>query len=218
MYVFIDECGDLGFSPKSTSYFVVAYLVLEYPFDIEIIIKRLLKRLHKSRKYARGANELKFSKSSHYVRRKVLGKICKSNVEIGFVILEKKKVKPRLRQKRNVLYNYVIVNTTMPKILPYLERSGRLSIVVDKSLPRSSREAFNGYAKSKATWIWRFRLGASVKTLRNIEVLHENSQNSSCLQAVDFLAGSCFHKYEFSNNSYYDIIKNKVKHLNYLWR
>lgn len=217
MYAYIDESGDLGFSPKSTSFFVVAYLILEHPIDIQITLKRLLKRLHKRRKYARKAHELKFSKSSDYVRRKVLSSICKSDVEIGFIVLEKAKVKLELREKHTILYSFVIVDRVMRDVLPSLKSTDKLNIIVDRSLPRSSREAFNNYARNKASWLLTVWDEVYPIELSNIEVQHENSQNEPCLQAADFLAGSGFHKWEFNNNSYYDIIKDKVEYLDYLW-
>ena len=214
MYVYVDECGDLGFSSKSTHFFIVSFLVIEYPFDLEKSMKRLLKRLHKRREYARGQNELKFSKSKDSVRRKVLNKICQHDVEIGFVVLEKTKVKSDLRKKINVLYNYVVAEGVVPAVLPYMDVTGRLFIIIDKSLPRSSREAFNTYTKNKASYTWSVRWGKTQPlVVRNIEVLHRNSEKEPCLQAVDFLAGAGFHKFEFGNDSYYRIIERRVKHL-----
>ena len=219
MYVYVDESGDLGFSSKSTHFFIVSYLVIEYPFDLEKSMRRLLKRLHEKREYARRQNELKFSKSKDAVRCKVLNKICKHDIEIGFVVLEKGKVKPDLRKKINVLYNYVVAEGIIPEVLPYINKTGRLFIVIDKSLPRSSWEAFNTYTKNKATYTWSVKWGKTQPLIvRNIEILHRNSENEPCLQAADFLAGAGFHKFEFGNNNYYKIIEGKVKHFRYLWK
>lgn len=219
MYVYIDESGDLGFSLKSSRYFVVAYLILDYPFEVAKVMKRLLKKLHERKEYARRCNELKYSNSKDTVRRKVLEKICKCNMEIGFVVLEKAKVKPELKKKTTVLYNFVIVDTVMRNILPKLTSNDKLCIIVDKTLSRLSKNVFNMYAINKASWLlsvqWRQR---EQIRLSNIEVRHENSQREPCLQAVDFLAGACFHKYEHDNDCYFRIIENKVKYFSYLWK
>lgn len=217
MHVYIDESGDLGFSPKSTSFFVVAYLILDYPITIQTTLKRLLKRLHKRRKYARGAHELKFSKSRDYVRRKVLSSVCKSDVEIGFVVLEKAKVKLELRKKRTILYSYVIVDRVMRDILPGLGSTDELNIIVDRSLPRSSREAFNDYTRNKASWLLTILDKAHPIELSNIAVRHENSQYDPCLQAADFVAGTGFQKYERNNDCYYQLIEDRIQYFNYLW-
>jgi chorismate mutase len=219
MYVYIDESGDLGFSLKSSRYFVVAYLILDYPFEVAKVMKRLLKKLHERKEYARRCNELKYSNSKDTVRRKVLEKICKCNMEIGFVVLEKAKVKPELKKKTTVLYNFVIVDTVMRNILPKLTSNDKLCIIVDKTLSRLSKNAFNMYAINKASWLMsvQWRQTEQIR-LSNIEVLHENFQREPCLQAVDFLAGACFHMYEHDNDCYFRIIENKVKYFNYLWK
>jgi chorismate mutase len=219
MYVYIDESGDLGFSLRSSRYFVVAYLILDNPFEVAKIMKRLLKKLHERKEYARGCNELKYSNSKDAVRRKVLEKICKGNVEIGFVVLEKAKVKPELKEKTTVLYNFVIVDAVMKNILPRLTSTDKLYIVVDKTLSRLSKDAFNKYAINKASWLMtvQWRQTEQIR-LSNIEVRHENSQREPCLQAVDFLAGACFHKYEHNNDCYYRIIESKVEYFDYLWK
>ncbi len=219
MYVYIDESGDLGFSEKSSRFFIVAYMILDHPFEISKVMKRLLKKLHERKEYARRCNELKYSNSKHAVRQIVLEKICKCNIKIGFVVLDKAKVKPELKEKPTLLYNYVIVNHVMKNILPELTSSDKLYIIVDKSLRRINEEAFNKYAINKASWLMtiQWRQTEQIK-LSNIEVRHENSQRNPCLQAVDFLAGACFHKYEHDNDCYYKIFEDKVTHFNYLWK
>ena len=217
MYVYIDESGNLGFSLKSTQFFVVAYLTLEHPFEMGKAMKRQLKRLHKRRKYARGYNELKYSKSRDAVKQKVLRKICQCDVKIGFVVLEKAKVVPQLKENPTILYNYLIVDKVMRAVLPSVDSNDKLNIIVDKSLPRSSREAFNIYARNKASWLLTIWDKEYPIEMSAIEVRHENSQKEPCLQAADFLAGACFCKYERNNDCYYQLFENKVEYFKYLW-
>lgn len=220
LYAFVDESGDLGFSERSTHFFTVAYLVTEQPFRLTRTMKHLLKRLHEKREYARGHNELKYSTSREPIKQKVLEKISQSELEIGFVVLEKKKVKPTLRENRVALYNYVVVDPIMRSILPDLLPTTKLILTIDKSLPRSSIDAFNVYARNKASWLTRPApwTNQRISIIREINIRHENSQKEPCLQAADFLAGACFHKYEHNNDCHYRIIEGKVKHFNYLWR
>jgi chorismate mutase len=219
MYVYIDESGDLGFSSKSSRFFVVAYLTLDYPFEISKLMKRLLKRMHERKEYARGYSELKYSNSKDIVRRKVLEKLCEHNIKVGFVVLEKAKVKTELRKNSAMLYNFVIVDSIMKNILPKLMPNDKLHIIVDRSLSRIAADAFNTYAIDKASWLMtvQWRQTEHIK-LSNIEVHHENSQKEPCLQAADFLAGACYHKYENNSDCYYKIIENKIEHFTYLWK
>lgn len=218
MDVYIDESGDLGFSSKSTSFFVVAYLILEHHPALEKIMKRLLKLLHNRREYARRCNELKFSKSRNAVKQKVLSRICLCDMKIGFIVLEKKKVRVHLRNSPKILYNYVIVDQVMRNILPSLKPNDKLNITIDKSLSSSSRKAFNSYTINKASWLVTVQKKEYSIKLPNIEVHHRNSQNEPCLQVADFLAGACFQKYEHNNDFFYKMVEDKVEYFKYLWK
>ena len=122
-------------------------------------------------------------------------------MQMGYIVLEKQKVYPELQGNPNRLYNYLIVHTIMTNIVPKLTSSDKLVIILDKSLSGSSKEAFNEYARNKASWVIRIEEREYPVELSNIEVLHLSSHNEPCLQAVDFLAGVCFHKYERNNES-----------------
>ena len=180
-------------------------------------MKRLLKRLHKSGQYARGCNELKYVKSKDVIKQKVLRSICQCDVEIGFAVLEKAKVNLELRKNRTILYNFIIVDRVMRDVLPRLKANDELNIVVDKSLPRSSREAFNDYTRNKASWLLTVWGRVYPTKLSNIIAHHKNSQDEPCLQAADFLAGACFHKYEHNNDCYFQLVEDKVEYFHYLW-
>lgn len=51
MDVYVDESGDLGFSPKSTKFFIIAFLTCDSSFNIRKEMSRLLKKLHKKGLY-----------------------------------------------------------------------------------------------------------------------------------------------------------------------
>jgi len=214
--VFIDESGDLGFSSKSTKFFVVAYVIPKQPWALRIQIRRILKRLHRAKKYT--GSELKFSNSSYKTRLIVLKKLSKLDWESGIIILEKRKVKEDLRKNINILYNFTIVNYVMRNILLQLEPSEPLKLVVDKSLPKSSREAFNDYVKRKANWVWSVELGRAPPLSKGqITVSHLSSEMEQCLQLADYVAGAAFQKYERGVQDFYKLIEDKITAFNYLW-
>ena len=216
MEVFIDESGDLGFSSKSTKFFVVAYVIPNQPWALRIQIRRILKRLHRAKKYT--GSELKFSNSSYNTRLIVLKKLSKLDWEAGIIILEKRKVKEDLRKNINILYNFTIVNYVMRNILLRLEPSEPLKLVVDKSLPKSSREAFNDYVKRKANWVWGVELGRTPPLSKGqITVCHLSSEMEQCLQLADYVAGAAFQKYERGVQDFYKLIEDKITAFNYLW-
>ncbi len=79
-YIFLDESGDLGFTPKSSKYFIVACICV----DEEKIVNRCIKTVRKglSKKYKK--TELKFSNSSKTTKRRVLMYRIKKRIHILF--------------------------------------------------------------------------------------------------------------------------------------
>jgi hypothetical protein len=217
LFVYVDESGDLGFSEKSTKFFVVSYLILETPHVVEHRMKKLLKKLHKRGVYAKGQCELKHSNSNQHVRISVLEELCKCEMNIGYIVLEKEKVYDTLRGNPNILYNYFIVHTIMINIVPKLNSSDKLVLILDKSLSGHSKEAFNIYARSKASWVAKINEKEYPIELSSIKIKHLRSHDEPCLQAVDFLAGTCFQKYERGNETNFQLIESKIEYFNYYW-
>jgi hypothetical protein len=75
--IFVDESGDLGFGPKSTKYFIVAYLFLRGTPKFRDEFRWLYLRLKRHFKYFH--DELHFSQSTDAIRRKGLQLICKDS-------------------------------------------------------------------------------------------------------------------------------------------
>jgi len=75
-YIFLDESGDLGFTPNSSKYFIVACICV----DREKTVNRCIKTVHQglSKKYKK--TELKFSNSSDHTRRRVLECLAGKNI------------------------------------------------------------------------------------------------------------------------------------------
>jgi len=216
MEVHIDESGDLGFSPKSTKFFVVGYVIPGSPWIVKNHLRRLLRKLHRKSKYT--GWEFKFSESNHDVRIRVLQELCKLQWDAGVVVLEKDKVKQDLRNNLNILYNYTIVHNVVSDVLQRWDGVEHLAFYIDKSLSASNREGFNEYLRAKADWRWNINLNKDTPLHpERIEVLHQPSHENYCIQLADYVAGTVFQKYERKNSEYYDIIKDKIKSHKYLW-
>lgn len=216
MHVFVDESGDLGFSKKSTKYFVVAYIECETPARLQIELKRLLKRLHQKGKYSESRNELKFSRMNEYCRKKVLQKIAECDASLGVVVLEKTRVKPDLRKDPTILYNWSVVHNIMLSLIPQITAGNKIQITFDKSLPKWKINKFNSYATDKAKYLLNEQ--GNGFSPESISLDHVASEREFCLQAADAIAGSYFQKYEKQNYEYIKIIEHKVGFFKYLWK
>lgn len=216
MNVYVDESGDLGFSEKSTKFFIVAYIVSDSISSLRTKMKRILKKLHNKRKYHFSRNELKFSRMNGYCRQLVLEKIRHSDLDIGVVVVEKKHVKKELRNDLTILYNWLLVHHIMSALLPRLATKQKINIVFDKSLSKKRITGFNKYLKEKVSYL-SYRDGATLP-LDCIYCQHIDSEIEPCLQATDAVAGAYFQKYEKGDNQYVEIVTDKISSFTYLWR
>ena len=198
MYIFLDESGDLGFSKKSQQYFVIAILITKDKKPIENCIKRVRQR-KLPKKYKR-IPELKFRNSNRIIRKSVLKCLSKRDVEISYILLNKRRVYRRLQDKKNIVYNY-ITSFLLQKVLS--EESDKIEFVVDRLYTKKNREEFNSYINYKIRRVLR-------RTIK-ISIEHKNSEEERCLQAVDFVAGAIYRKYVFDDESYYSIIRDKIQ-------
>jgi hypothetical protein len=213
--VFVDESGDLGFSPNATDFFIVAFIICDSPFPVQIKMKRTLKRLHQRGKYPHPMDELKFTKMNDYCRKKVLKEIAKSDIQIGVVVVQKDRVIKRLRDDVKALYNWLVVHHIMLALIPLLETTQKMNISFDRSLPKNRIDSFNTYLNDKASYLFYTR---GIELDCRISAFHVNSKCKPCLQAVDSVAGAYFHLYERQNPEYVDIIKDKISSFIYCWK
>lgn len=150
MNVFVDESGDLGFSKKSTKYFIVAYLFIKKCKKFQESFKWFHKKM--KRKYNYQLDELKFSQSRDEVRKQGLNLICgTSSCNFGVVIVNKSRInkKSSFYNDPEGIYRYIIVSTVMNAIVPRLSKREIFKLVLDKRIPQSHRGYFENYAISK---------------------------------------------------------------------
>jgi hypothetical protein len=207
IHIFIDEAGDLGFNKRSSKKFVVAYLITDNPDKMRTKIKRFRKRLRSLRKKKRiKLSEFKFRRDKEDTRLELLELIANSDMEIGYVVIDKRAVKQDLREKPNILYNYLLVHYVLTNVLSKYNPK-KIVFVVDKSLSRRARQAFNDYFRGKLTWKAFIEKNQMPP---EHEVKHMDSRNEPCLQAADYVAGAAFSKFEHGDPRYYRIIENKI--------
>lgn len=213
--MYVDESGDLGFSPKSTKFFIVAYMVCESSVKVRTEMGRLLRRFHKKQLYHKDLNELKFCRMNDYCRKTVLEKLSKSNASFGTIMVEKRHVKEDLRINLPILYNWLVVHHIVMALVPNLEAGQKIHITFDRSLPKLHIAEFNHYVKEKASYLF-FEKGNYLPQ-DCLESKHATSECEPCLQAVDAIAGAYFHKWEKGNSSYANIVGDITSSV-YLWR
>ncbi|MDD3754466.1 MAG: DUF3800 domain-containing protein [Methanobacterium sp.] len=189
-FIYLDESGNLGFSEKSTQYFVVAALCCNEMKTVDMCIKRVRNGLTK--KYKK--NEMKFSNSSDTTRRRVLKCIARRDVSIAYLSLDKNWVDDHLRDKPQVIHKYMF-GQLLTNILHETSIS-RTKIIVDKFLDYKRIEEFDSYINKK------------ISVRGDIE--HVSSQSNNGIQAVDFVVGAVHRKYRNNDDIFHNIILDKI--------
>ena len=193
-YIYIDESGDLGLSRKSSKVLVISALLTTDPGQLDRIIKNA--RRYKFSKELKGANEIKFNKSSRELREYLITKL---NETIGcqgiHCILEKGKLYSKyLTENKHKLYNFVSGSLASAIILD----SDSVEVRVDESKGKQIlRDDFNRYFEPK------LRMGSNIGKL---SISHNYSENFSGIQFADILSGSIYQKYNSGNSHYADMI------------
>ena len=188
--IYIDESGSWGFNKKSTKNMALALLTIRNPDSLG-------KKLRRYRKKKKIHGELHFNEASPITRKEVLEIIAKNeDLKLAGLVVEKIRINPELRKVPTKFYNY-ITGILLQNLVMLSNFNEKLKIVVDKRFNKACREEFNKYIA-----------GYRVRELE-VDIEHKESYSAYCLQAVDFVAGALFQKYERDDSQYYDIIKDK---------
>ena len=112
MYVYLDESGDLGFREGGTKYFTIAFVVMENPVPFRRCVKRV-----KVKYQIPQVVELKGNTTREIIKKELLNRFAKLDIEVYAITVKKKNVDPKLRKDTNILYNYVVGLSLVERIL-----------------------------------------------------------------------------------------------------
>ncbi|MCG2790538.1 MAG: hypothetical protein L6305_02165, partial [Actinomycetia bacterium] len=114
----------------------------------------------------------------------------------------KRKVYTRLQDEKQVLYNYV-TNILLDRIYSKRLVAGKNKVTIVASKRETSKylnENFKTYLNNQAKNHHKVEIEAVIKT-----PFEEKS-----LQIVDFVSWAIFRKYEYGDESYYNVIRSKI--------
>jgi len=199
-YIFLDESGDLGFSERSSRWFILTLVFTNNHRKVEKCIKKVHRGL--KRKYKK-ISELHAYHADSTTRKKVLKLLSETgDLKILCIILNKKKVYTDLQNQKSYLYNYtanILLDRLHNKKL--LKDGEKILVYIDqRETNKFLKKNFEDYLKSNLI----------KKGNNHFEIKIKPSHTEKCLQAVDFISWAIFRKYEKNDYEYYEIIKNKV--------
>ncbi len=209
-YIFLDESGDLGFDQnknKTSKIFVVTFLFCKDKKYFEKIVKKTHSEL-KSR-YQRRIGALHCVKEKPTTRQRLLKRLSKGDCFIMTIYLNKKRVHTKLQDEKAVLYNYV-ANILLDRVY-----TKKLIPIDSKITLIASRRETNKFLNEN----FKSYLSNQIKNKHklDLEVIIKTPSEEKSLQAVDFISWAIFRKYEYGDDGYYNIIKNKIAEENPLF-
>jgi polyribonucleotide nucleotidyltransferase len=178
--IYFDESGDLGFSQKSSQFFILAFLMTSEPKKIDKAMKKTVANMtKKQRQKIHGYMHAVDTEPS--VVRACLKRIDKTDAKIAIYIVDKN-ILPK-RQSKRAIYNELVV-----EFLDKLNLSGNINFLA------SRREKAKRYNDEFIAAISRNRHNFTADTAF--------SWTDRKLQAVDFVAWAFANKYERDDNSF----------------
>lgn len=208
--IYIDESGDLGFRFKKTKppshYFTVAAIVTQER-SVDVKLKRVIKKIRqrKLKKKYKKKDEFKFSNTNDVIRKAILKEISKLDVSIYSLTVNKKRVVDSLKNKPDILNNYIMKELLNECLLGDLRKP--IHIYIDRYLSKHRQEELVEYI----TWTYAERLKKSPK----VEFKHVDSKENKAIQAVDFIAGAIQQKCENNNIEYFNLVQDKLHYKEY---
>jgi hypothetical protein len=201
-YIFMDESGDLGFNfdkRGTTSYFLITFLFTRSKRPIEKCVKKVHLGLRK--KYKKIGVLHAYIEES-VTKRRLLSLLAEKDCKIMTILLNKKKVYTKLQDEKPVLYNYV-TNILLDRIFTkkLIQSDDSIKIIASrKETNKFLNENFKLYLHSQLAANYKVKVSISVKT----------PAEQKALQAVDFVSWAIFRKYEYKDDTYYNLIRGKI--------
>ena len=208
MNVYLDESGDLGWTLNkpyrhggSSRFLTIAFAVC--PPEKKHFLRRLVADVYNKKK-CNPKSELKGSSLSVEDKVFFAEKVRKlvsmhPDIKIGYITVNKSKVKMHIRNDANKLYNYMIKLA----VLPLVKNEPMVNLIRDnKTIKVQSGNSLIDYLQ---TVLW-FDLASSTR----ITDIPSDSKQVKNLIFIDWINNIVWGKYEDNNTQPYDILKSII--------
>jgi len=200
--VYLDESGDMGFSPSSSRHLVVAGIASAESFQFRRLVRETRRRFESE---ARSWSELKFNRSSNNLRVHLLKGIAATDSFIVWTGIVKRGFQDEFKSRREELVRgmFAEVGSEVSGML----RSRRMDLVVDRRTNKErARKEFDSVLKAA---VFAKHAGYFPPMVR---VRHIDSFNSYGLQLTDLIAGAVFRMLEFNDDSFIRLIAPRIEY------
>lgn len=210
-HIFLDESGDLGFDfgkKKTSKFFIVTVLFIEQKRPVEKLIRKVHAGLRK--KYKMRTSVLHAAKEEPVNITRICRGLVDKRCKLMTIYLNKSKVYTNLRDEKHVLYNY-IVNILLDRIMNrhLISRKDGVTLV-------ASRRETNKFLNDNFRDYLRRQVKDNHGTEFKVEI--KTPAEEKCLQAADIASWAIFRKYEYNDDSYYQMLKPIIVEENVLYK
>lgn len=228
--IYVDESGNSGLrnnNARRYPFFVMGFCFFCDPSKFKIEMKRLLKKLHRKRKYHPRLKELKFSPDSaleklgcsridietlwkphfDYVRKKTNELIAQQANGVYAGVLDKRTIIHRTWTSETI-GNFLFSQTLFKNILPLAGFSSTPEVIYDRGrLDPNRTRSFNNYLLNTDSYL--SNMGLKRYSGNAVYFRDENSIQNSGLWGADFVAGSFRRMHLYNDATYLNILRPK---------
>lgn len=189
-HAFIDESGGVSLFVPKEPFLVVASLVTQTPRNLELLVKRTLKR------FGSPTGEIKATHSSEKAIRSILESLAQEEVAIVILALDKRGIVKPPKDPES-LYRHMAALS----VRECVERWQHLEVTLDKRYTHR-------YLRQKLEWQIRNEIAEMPE--QAVVIRQEDSRAVKSLQVADMVAWAAGKKYLGGNERFFEIIKSRV--------
>jgi hypothetical protein len=203
-YIFLDESGDLGFDLKkkgTSKHFLITFLFAKDKTALERVVKKTFRSMPKKQIWQH-VGILHAYKEHPKTRLRMIKAFNDTDVSVLCIYLNKKQVYTKLQDEKSVLYtnvtNILLSRLFTKKLVP---TDGAVHLIASRrETNRFLNKNFMDYLKAQTKTNHALDLKVDIKT----------PAEEKALQVADMISWAIFRKYEFNDDSYYELIKQKI--------
>lgn len=209
-YLFLDESGDLGFDftkDKTTKYFIITCLFADNKRPIEKVVRKVHRTLRRTH-IRKSGGIIHAYREDDVTRQRTLKWLNEKECIAMAIYLNKSKVYTTLQEEQTILYNYV-TNILLDRIFSrnYIKTDSVQLVASKRETNKFLNENFTNYVTKQI----------NKNNGSKVQVVIKTPHQEKGLQAVDFISWAIFRKYEYGDDSYYNLIKESIVEENALF-
>lgn len=201
-YLFLDEAGDFDFSPTGSPYFILTSVRMNRPFPI---FSALETYKYDCLEFGVDLEYFHCAEDNRHIRSRVFDLIglIMHGIEIDFLIIDKRKIEPALREDRR--FYPETLGRLLSYVLPRLLDDGAAEvIVITDTIPVHRKRS----AIEKGV---QLALGRMLPANMPYRILHHSSRAHYGLQIADYCCWALHRKLQTGDDSFYRLISPAIR-------